>query len=310
MKKLLIITLAVITLLFGIYYLNSKKVNIAEAPIVPTTPSPIIVEPEPVVPIVEEPVLEENNTEIEFKEIILTSDRPGYELTQIVGKKNVWTALAINRIDDKNLTIGMTLIVPISFDDPSIWEFMPDNIANAITIPKLIIVSQRTQAFGFYENGKLVRSGPVSTGKKTTQTPSGLYFTNWKGKEVISTFSDEWTLKWNFNIENNMGISLHEYALPGFPASHSCVRMYERDAMWLYDWANTWILSSNGQTKLANGTPVIIYGNYDFNNIAPWKRLIKEPNATKVTQTEIENVLNDNLVKIEVEQALRGQVLK
>lgn len=310
MKKLLIITLAVIAVLFGIYYLNTKKLKIVEAPIVPTIPLPVIVEPEPVVPIVEEPVSEENNTEIKFKEIILTSDRPGYELTQIVGKKNVWTALAINRIDDKNLTIGMSLIVPISFDDPSIWEFMPSVISNAQNIPKLIIVSQRTQAFGFYENGKLVRSGPVSTGKKTTQTPSGLYFTNWKGKEVISTFSDEWTLKWNFNIENNMGISLHEYALPGFPASHSCVRMYERDAMWLYDWADNWIVSSNGQTKLANGTPVIIYGNYDFNNIAPWKRLVTEPTATKVPESEIENVLSDNLVKIEVEQALREQVLK
>jgi hypothetical protein len=43
-------------------------------------------------------------------------------------------------------------------------------------------------------------------GSKAHQTTRGLHFTNWKGKEVISTVSDEWKLKWNFNIANQEGM--------------------------------------------------------------------------------------------------------
>lgn len=233
-----------------------------------------------------------------FEEITLTSDKPGAELVAMFGLKNTSTILSINRVDDRNLNPGMTLIVPNSFKDSSQWEFMPAEINTAKDIPKLVVVSQRTQAFGFYENGKLVRSGPVSSGKKSTPTASGLYFTNWKGEEVVSTFDDEWILKWNFNIENEKGISLHQYALPGYPASHSCVRLYEKDAKWLYDWADEWVLSPDEVTVLQKGTPVIIYGSYEFNKKSPWKKLITDANATKVSEKELADVVENYLSEI------------
>lgn len=246
-----------------------------------------------------------NETENQnFRAITLTSDKPGAELSNIVGFENVFTVLALNRIDDKSLWAGMTLVIPTDFNDPSLWEFMPNQIISAENIAKLVIIAQRTQAFGFYENGKLVRSGPVSSGKKSTPTESKLYFTNWKGKEVVSTFNDEWILKWNFNIDNYNGIGLHYYQMPGYPASHSCVRFYEEDAKFLYDWAKQWTLASDGQTKLANGTPVIIYGEYDFSKIAPWKNLPNNPEAIKITQKEIENVVGENLEKILAQKIL------
>lgn len=245
-----------------------------------------------------------------FRSVTLESKNPKDELIKMVGADNVSTVLAINRTDDKHFTKGMVITVPKTFDDPLKWEFMPQTINAASSIPKLILISQGTQAFGFYENGKLVRSGPVSSGKQSTPTSNGLYFTNWKGKRVISSVNDKWILNWNFNIQNNKGISIHQYSLPGFPASHSCVRMSAADAKWLFDWADQWILTANGRTELAHGTPVILFGKYDYKNKAPWKQLPTNTLAVHVEQKVVEDIVVNNLVTIQKEQMKREEVLK
>ena len=301
MKKILIPLLLIVVLTGGI--LAWQKFS---APVTPIAqPEPITQEPEPVVPLPPEPEPVQNT----FKIITLESATPGKELTDLVGSANVPIVLAINRLDDKNLRQGMTLVIPTSYDDMDQWEFMPANIETARTIPKLIIISQRVQAFGAYEFGTLVRSGPVSSGKKSTPTPSRLYFTNWKGKEVVSTFSDEWILKWNFNLDNFEGVAMHQYALPGYPASHSCVRFYAADAEWNYNWADQWIVTPDGSTKLASGTPVIIYGSYNFTAPAPWKQLPENPDATKISREELESLVTENLSTIEHEAAIRTEVM-
>jgi len=243
-------------------------------------------------------VIVDNAPSFKFEEVLITTDHPGSELVNRFGSENTRVILSINRIDDTRLKKGMKLIAPLFFDDSDLWLFMPKEISMASDIPKLVILSLRTQAFGFYENGKLVRGGPISSGKKSTPTEDGLYFTNWKGKEVVSTFDDKWILKWNFNIENEKGISLHQYSMPGFPASHSCVRMYEQDAKWLYEWADQWILSPDGKEKVKYGTPVIIYGSYDFDKDSPWKMLASDSNATNVSQSEISDILNQHIAEI------------
>lgn len=276
----------------------------------PTNTPPEAVSQIPATPILANPILEPVEDKSLFYIINLTSEKPGAELLAITGSiANTFTTLSINRIDDKNLRQGMSLVVPRSFDDATLWEFMPPSLDTAQIISKLIIISQEMQSFGIYENGLLVRSGPVSSGKKSTTTPSRLYFMNWKGEEVISTFNDEWILKWNFNLDNKLGVSLHHYALPGYPASHSCVRLYLADAEWIYNWADQWILSEDGQTKIISGTPVIIYGEYNFQKQAPWKDLPENPNATKIYKNDLEELVQENLSKILEEQTKREQMI-
>jgi hypothetical protein len=101
---------------------------------------------------------------------------------------------------------------------------------------KALVVHQPLQAFAAYEDGSLIRWGPVSTGRKDRQTPPGLYHLNWRSPGRHSTVNPNWFMRWYFNIDNVRGISMHAYALPGRPASHACVRMLDRDARWLYDW--------------------------------------------------------------------------
>jgi hypothetical protein len=69
-------------------------------------------------------------------------------------------------------------------------------------------------------------------------------FTNWKAEETINfTFNDEWGSGTTTSKINSGGFS--QYALPGYPASHSCLRLQERDARYLYDWADQWVLADS-----------------------------------------------------------------
>src|SRR5690606_1839885 len=118
-------------------------------------------------------------------------------------------------------------------------------------------------------------------GRKSSKTPTGLFFTNWKSKRSVSTVDDEWILKWNFNVHNKWGVGFHEYALPGYPASHSCMRLLSEDAQFLYNWADQWILK-NDQVQLAHGTPVIIFGAYPFGEPRPWFKMVADPKALDI----------------------------
>jgi hypothetical protein len=64
-------------------------------------------------------------------------------------------------------------------------------------------------------------------GSEKHKTPTGLFFTNWKAEETTSTFDDEWDLRWNFNIENKLGVDGINIAT-GYPASHSCLRLQKK----------------------------------------------------------------------------------
>ncbi len=246
---------------------------------------------------------------ITFSEMVLTTDTPLDELSEYVGTENLGVVAALNRVDITQIVQGSALAVPSSFAYRAALTSLPQRIRYAQTIPKLIIVSQEMQSFGAYESGVLVRSGAISTGKRSTPTPNKLYFANWKGEEVQSTFDDEWILKWNVNVENSLGIALHQYELPGRPSSHSCIRLSAQDARWVYHWVDEWILSDDGFAELAKGTPVIVYGEYDFDGVPPWRQLVSDLDAVAIPRDEVEDIVLEYLADIDTEAALREHVL-
>jgi hypothetical protein len=156
--------------------------------------------------------------------------------------------LSLNRIDKNHLGNVDTVIVPDTFDDWMAYAPFPFRLDILAAVPKMAIFSYPIQAYGLYEYGDLIKWGPSSLGKQTSLTPTGLFFTNWKGEEIQSTANDEWILKWNFNIENLQGVGWHEYALPGHPASSSCLRLLEMDARWMRDGCT--IGRMNGSWKI------------------------------------------------------------
>jgi hypothetical protein len=222
--------------------------------------------------------------------------------------KKLAIACAINRTDSSNFARMDSVIVPTNLGyDLAIYMPFPLYVEKLSSINKVLFFSYTYQTFAAYENGVLVFTGPTNMGNKRNLTPTGLFFSNWKAEETTSTFNDEWILKWNFNIVNNEGIGWHEYSMPGYPASHSCLRLQKKDAQNLYNWADQWILE-DAYTLLAKGTPVIIFGHYDFQSPKPWLQLLSNSHALDFEAKEIEAIVQPNMITILNAQKHRDSV--
>lgn len=222
-----------------------------------------------------------------------------------------YVVLALNRLDEKNHKLADKLIIPdsISLNMMKYTPF-PKFVDTLKAVNKIAIFSYPIQAFALYENGELVKWGPTSMGKKATPTDTGLFFTNWKAEETKSSFDDEWILRYNFNVENKLGIGWHQYDMPGYPASHACMRLLEKDAVQMYGWAEQWVLTKNEQDTKAKGTPVIVYGSYDFEGPKPWLSLVEDGLANDVTEEELSTELAPFIEEILKEQKIREDYFK
>ncbi len=90
--------------------------------------------------------------------------------------------------------------------------------------PIMAIVSIKTQQVTFYDAEGWILRAPVSTGVKERETPAGVFAVIEKDKDHHSTmYDDAWMpnmqrITWN-------GLALHGGPLPGYAASHGCIRM-------------------------------------------------------------------------------------
>jgi len=212
--------------------------------------------------------------------------------------------MAVNRADLANLTRMDSIIVPDNLQG-NIQQYspFPQQVSALQQVSKIVFFSYPAQYFGAYEHGQLVYSGPTNMGREKDKTPTGLFYTNWKAEETRSTFNDEWELKWNFNIENKEGVGWHQYAMPGYPASHSCLRLLEEDARYLFTWADAWKLK--GDDIVAYGTPVIVFGSYPFGSTKPWLQLTVNPDALAISAQQLESEVRPHMNDIIDKQAAK-----
>lgn len=224
-------------------------------------------------------------------------------------EKERYAILALNRLDSKNKWNSDTLVVPSKIDT-TLMSYSPFPLQLDVLneVKKFVVFSYPIQAYAVYSNGTLVKWGPTSMGKKTAKTDRGLMFANWKKKLAISTVKSEWKLPYNFNIHNTHGIGWHQYDLPGYPASHSCLRLLKKDAIWLYSYADTWILNPGGATTKAKGTPVMVFGDYPWGKRKPWRKLLDDPNANNISVEEMTEIVQPHIEKMINEQNNREKV--
>ena len=249
--------------------------------------------------------------EIKYHAFVVKNKNKDFKtLEKKYSQEELHAILAINRLDYKNRWRADTLVVPdVMEKDFTVYSPFPKNVSAAKNIQKLAMFSYAIHAYALYENGNLIKWGPTSMGKKATPTKVGLTFTNWKKKIAISTVNSDWKLRWNFNLYNYLGIGWHQYDLPGHHASHSCVRLLEEDAYFMYNWADEWILNKKGTVALAKGTPVIIFGPPVFNK-KPWLRLLKSPHANDYTEDQINHEIQPFLPEILKQQNIKRQYLE
>jgi len=90
--------------------------------------------------------------------------------------------------------------------------------------PIMAIVSLQSQRITVYDaNGWILRA-PVSSGQRGRETPAGIFSVIQKEAEHYSNLYDDAFMPHMQRITWS-GIALHGGPLPGYPASHGCVRM-------------------------------------------------------------------------------------
>lgn len=180
----------------------------------------------------------------------------------------------LNRADVAHLEQLGEVVLPERWrEDELSYSVLPARYAYGEHIAKLLVVHLPGQLFGAYEFGDQVRWGPISSGGRDNPTPTGLFALNWRSTERSSTINPDWFMRWYFNFGNRDGLAFHAYSLPGFPASHGCIRLLDRDARWLFDWGDEWALDESQTRVLKPGTRVFIVGAYDFDTAPPWRSL-------------------------------------
>ncbi len=103
--------------------------------------------------------------------------------------------------------------------------------------PLVMVVSLDEQLAYVYRNGLRIGVSTVSTGKKGKETPTGVFTILQKQVEHHSTRYDSAPMPYMQRLTWD-GVALHAGHLPGYPASHGCVRMPYEFARLLYAVTN------------------------------------------------------------------------
>jgi hypothetical protein len=174
-----------------------------------------------------------------------------------------WISVArFNRIDRRHVYPGMTIKVPDNIEELRHYCPLPDRYEPARRHEKYILVDITEQWLAAYEYGKRVFSAPAATGKLSTETPVGMFQVSTRHlthtSSLYKTADDEEQYPMDnalrFYIDpDNVSYWLHARDLPGKPASHGCIGLYDedmqkrvfnspqepvlRDSQLLYEWA-------------------------------------------------------------------------
>lgn len=137
--------------------------------------------------------------------------------------------------------------------------------------PIMAIVSIKSQQVTFYDADGWILRAPVSTGTKGRETPAGVFTVLEKDLDHHSTLYDDASMPHMQRLTWN-GIALHGGPLPGYAASHGCVRMPYGFAEKLFDKTRIGmrvIVSPNDATPVDISHPALLVPNAEAVAAAP-----------------------------------------
>lgn len=101
--------------------------------------------------------------------------------------------------------------------------------------PLIIAVSIEQQKVRVYDTNGLFAESPVSTGMKGHSTPMGVFSVIQKHKMHRSNIYSNAPMPYMQRITWS-GVAMHAGVLPGYPASHGCIRMPMAFAVKMWNW--------------------------------------------------------------------------
>lgn len=201
-----------------------------------------------------------------------------------------WVSVArFNRIDRRHVYPAMTIKVPVRIADVRDYTPMPARYEPARKHGKYILLDVTEQWIGAYEEGRLVFSMPAATGIEGHLTPLGLFRIGayhrrhtsslYKTAKGNAQYPMDYALRFHIDKEQ-VSYWIHARDLPGRPASHGCVGLFDEgmqhrvygvpdkplldDARKLYAWTiggELFAADSGQNTLLTDGPPLEIVGD-------------------------------------------------
>ncbi|WP_247837912.1 L,D-transpeptidase [Bradyrhizobium sp. 200] len=119
--------------------------------------------------------------------------------------------------------------------------------------PLIIAVSIEQQKVRVYDANGLFAESPVSTGMKGHSTPMGVFSIIQKHKMHRSNIYSGAPMPYMQRITWS-GVAMHAGVLPGYPASHGCIRMPTAFAVKMWNWTRMGarVIITPGQITPAN----------------------------------------------------------
>ncbi|WP_085813500.1 L,D-transpeptidase [Geoanaerobacter pelophilus] len=212
----------------------------------------------------------------------LTSKDTPYK---IFGK--LWQdGLRFNRMDRRHFIAGISIKVPKRMEEIRGFNPMPPFYYEAEKDPQLILIDQNEMFLGAYEYGSLVLSAPVAVGVEEFRLKNGSYRIDtvdpvhesslYPVEGTDRAYPMHYGLRFHIDKRQDGWTSywIHGRDLPGYPASHGCIGLYDEemqteyygeperpllmDAKKLYQW----VVGDNdtGALQRFRGPAVIIMG--------------------------------------------------
>ncbi len=138
--------------------------------------------------------------------------------------------------------------------------------------PLLIVVSLELQRAYVYRNGVMIGVTTVSTGSEGRETPTGVFTILQKHVEHKSNLYDDAPMPFMQRLTWD-GIAMHAGKLPGYPASHGCIRLPTAFAKLLFE-------------ATSRGTTVVITKDAPIPRVAPAPALLQRGEVTPPVQAE------------------------
>ncbi|WP_126173393.1 L,D-transpeptidase family protein [Altericroceibacterium xinjiangense] len=107
-----------------------------------------------------------------------------------------------------------------------------------------VVISRPDQMAYAYQDGEMIAASTISSGKESKPTPPGIFPIMEKRRHHRSNKYDDAPMPYMQRLDT-YGIAMHAGHLPGYPASHGCVRLPEEFAARLF-------------AATSVGTPVLI----------------------------------------------------
>jgi len=149
--------------------------------------------------------------------------------------------LRFNRMDRRHFYGGMSIKVPRRLEDIKNFTPLPIYYPEAAADEKFILVDQSEMFLGAYEHGKLVLSFPAAVGIDGHRVPNGEFKVDaidrkhtsnmYTVEEIGRLYPMHYGLRFfmDKSVPTTPSYYIHGRDVPGYPASHGCIGLYDEE---------------------------------------------------------------------------------